>query len=220
VTYENTGDAPEYVKPSIVVFSNLQNIGTVGDEQPFIIEKGRKLGRSYPLRIDSGDVSANITAFYGLSKKSFENGIQTMLSAGRVQFTDSSLLDIKDFNRDKETNDLFVSFANTGNVTAYFKSSAAFDMNGTATTIKDDNTYKLAPGEGRMVKFPGIAKSSTKILVLAEYGAREAFLGKNVQKTFSPSRETGQIDIALVIGLALTIIAVVALFMWNMKKKG
>jgi hypothetical protein len=220
VTYDNTGNAMEYVKSSMLAFADGAYVATVGDDQPFPVGKGRKIGVAYPVKIDNGDVSANITAYFGSSKKSLENGIQVMLAAGRVQFNDTSLLDIAGFNKDQATNDLFVNFANTGSVAAYFRAGATIVTNGTSTTISDDNTYKLAPGEGKMVKFPGIAKSGASITASADYGAREAFLNKNVAKEYvpeAPAAAAGDM-LPLLAGAVFVILIIVAALLFLFKK--
>jgi len=219
VTYANTGNALEYVKPSMVVLVDGQQAGTVGDEQPFTVDKGQKTGRSYPIKIENGEVSANITAYFGSSKKSFENGIQVLMNAGKVQFIDTSVLEIKEFTTDATTDDLFVTYANIGNVSAYFRAGAAIEMNGSATTIKDDNTYQLAPGAGRIVKFPGIAKTGSRINASADYGAREAFLDKRVEKAYA-TKEAGIAGMYLYIAGAGVIILVVLFILLSMRKKG
>jgi hypothetical protein len=222
VTYDNTGNALEYVKSSILVFADGAYVATVGDDQPFALGKGKKVGVSYPVKIDNGAVSANITSYFGSSKKSQETGIQVLLSAGRVQFTDASLLDITAFNRDQATDDLFVTFSNTGNVTDYFTAGATIVANGTSTSISDDNTYKLAPGEGKMIKFPGIAKSGSKITATADYGAREAFLSKNVKKEYVPEAQAAAAggDILPLLAGAVFVILVVAGVLFFLRGKG
>jgi archaellum component FlaF (FlaF/FlaG flagellin family) len=217
VTYSNTGNALEYVQPSMQVLVDGSPVGTVGDEQPFTVQKGQKVGRGYPIKIDQGNVSAKITAYFGSSKKSFENGIQVMMNAGRVQFIDSSSLNITSFNRDKSTDDLFVTFTNTGNVSEYFKAGASVEMNGSSTTINDDNTYQLAPGEGRMVKFPGVAKIGSNITASAQYGARAAFLDKSVQGQYAAQEAPADLLMPIVV-IVLVILAVAAAFFFMGKK--
>ncbi len=217
VTYSNTGNALEYVQPSMQVFDDGAMVGTVGDEQPFSIPAGQELGRDYPIKIQEGKVSANITAYFGSSKKTFQNGIQVMMDAGSVQYVDSSQLNITQFTRDSDTDDLLVTYANTGNVTLYFTAAATIDANGTSTTINDDNNYQLAPGEGHMVKFPGIATMGSTITASANYGSRQAFLEKSVQAEYTP-QETGNSTL-LIAGVVIIILVVIAAAFFFLRKK-
>ncbi|NYZ76764.1 hypothetical protein H0O02_00420 [Candidatus Micrarchaeota archaeon] len=187
VTYENTGNALEYVKSRIIVFVDGNYAGTVGEEEPVAIGRGERIGIGYPVDVESGEITANITSFYGSSKKYTENGLQGVFNAGRVEFSDRSMLGITEFTEDRETNDILVTFTNGGNITAYFRPDATITVQGTSTKIKDENTYELAAGEGRIVKFPGIAKSGSAIVAGADYGSREAFLEKRVEKEYTPA---------------------------------
>src|SRR5208283_1626511 len=218
VTYSNTGNALEYVQPSMQVFDDGALAGTVGDEQPFSIPAGQELGRDYPIKIQQGNVSANITAYFGSSKKTFQKGIQVMMDAGNVQFVDSSVLNITQFNRDSDTDDLFVTYANIGNVTLYFTAAATIQANGTTTTINDDNTYQLAPGQGHMVKFPGIATIGSNITASADYGSRQAFLEKSVAEEYTPQEAAGG-NTLLIAGIVIVILAVIAAAYFLLRKK-
>jgi hypothetical protein len=229
VTFNNTGNALEYVRSNILVFSDGTYVQTVGDEQPFSINRGGVVGREYPADITSGNITLNITAYYGSSMKSEENGIQLLMGAGDVNFVDSSLLDIKDFTADQSTGDLLVDYANTGNVTDYFSTSATVDIGGTPTSISDNNVYTLAPGQGKMVRFPGIAKSGSNIVAFAQYGAREAFMGKTVQKAYAPqvtaaattnTSKGADNSLLYIIGaVVLVLIALAAYYQFVVRKK-
>ncbi len=220
VTYADTGNAMEYARSNIVVFADGAYVATVGDQETFPIEQGKKAGRSYPVDIQSGDVTVNITSYYGSSKKSYENGIQSIMNAGRVQFTDASALGITEFDRDSGSNDFFVTFKNTGNVTDYFRAGADVTVNGTTTTIMDDNVYNLTPSQGRIVKFPGIAKPGAKIVASADYGAREAFLDKKVQKEYSAEAKADSNILMLLGGIILIAILAAAAYFAYKKMKG
>ncbi len=222
VTYNNTGNALEYVKSSIMVYADGAYTATVGDQQPFPVEAGQVFGVAYPVTIQSGKVTANITTYFGSSKLSFENGIQTMRDAGNVQFNDTSQLGISGFNKDQVTDDLYVTFTNTGDVTDYFTASATIVANGTSTTINDGNTYTLAPAQGKMVKFPGIATDGVNITASADYGARQAFLDKTVQKEYVPEAAAAAaagIDPVLVGSVFIILVILVALYLFFNKSK-
>jgi hypothetical protein len=145
-----------------------------------------------------------------------------MRDAGDVQFNDTSLLGITGFDKDQATDDLFVTYTNTGNVTEYFTASATIVSNGTSTIINDDNTYTLPPAQGKMVKFPGIATDGVNITASAEYGARQAFLDKTVQKEYVPGQAaagaTG-IDPVLLGGAFIILVIIVALYLFFRKGK-
>lgn len=221
ITYENTGNALEYVQSSILVLVDGAYVATVGDEEPFVLGREKIYGIAYPLDVENGQITINATSYFGSSRKSREGGIITLMDAGKVDFVDTSALAIPEFTHDKATNDLMVSFANNGTVTAYFQPYAVVDMNGTKTTVTDESTYQLGAGEGRMVRFPGIVKSGSAIVAGAEYGAREAFLGKKLEKEFVPQAQEGLPITMLILGaiIILLLIAVAYLVFDRMRKK-
>jgi hypothetical protein len=221
ITYENTGNALEYVQSSILVLVDGAYVATVGDEEPFVLGREKIYGIAYPLDVENGQITINATSYFGSSRKSREGGIITLMDAGKVEFVDTSALAIPEFTHDKATNDLMVSFANNGTVTAYFQPYAVVDMNGTKTTVTDESTYQLGAGEGRMVRFPGIVKSGSAIVAGAEYGAREAFLGKKLEKEFVPQAQEGLPITMLILGaiIILLLIAVAYLVFDRMRKK-
>ncbi|MEM2909436.1 MAG: hypothetical protein QW171_04750 [Candidatus Bilamarchaeaceae archaeon] len=223
VTYKNTGNALEYVKSRILVFVDGNYAGTVGDEEPVAVNRGEKFGVGYPIEIENGEITVNITSFYGSSRKYTENGLQGVFAAGRVAFFDASSLVITAFTEDRETNDLFVTFANNGTVPLYFRPDATIGVNGTSTKIRDENTYALGVGEGRIIKFPGIAKAGSLIVVGANYGAREAFLEKRVEGSYTPHGAGGGLGLILDGNIAyilviLLLIAIVAYLAWDKMK--
>ena len=132
------------------------------------------------------------------------------LPAGRVQFTDNSKLNISEFTYDKETKDLYVTFTNTGDTPLFFKPDATTTVSGSSTNIKSETVYSLLPGKGEMVKFPGVVKAETTIVGGANYGAREAFLDKRVDKEFIPpvagfAFDTNLLLLAVVVILVLVV---------------
>jgi len=221
ITYENTGNAMGYAKSSSIVFVDGSYAGTVGDEEMFPVNRGEKIGVGYPIDVESGEISINLTTMYGASNKYPEKGIQGFFSAGRVAFTDASKLTISDFTVDSLTKDLHVTFTNAGNVTLYLNADAVMDINGVETKITDDNIYSLSPGEGRMVRFPGLAKEGSEITAGADYGEREAFLDKRVENSFTPSPESEemQIDNTLIYGAVILILVIIVSYLIFERKK-
>ncbi|MFH2101695.1 MAG: hypothetical protein ABII71_06445, partial [Candidatus Micrarchaeota archaeon] len=207
ITYENTGNAPEYVKSTILVFTDGEYVATLGDEVAFPLGKGEKSGRGYEISIEEGQVSANITSMFGSSRRSAETGIQVLMSAGTVAFLDESLLGIDSFSVDGPSGDLYVTFSNLGASEVYFQPYAIAEVEGRSTRLEDDKTYGLSSGESRMLKFPAIAKGGGKMVAGADYGSREAFLNKNIEEEFVPP--PSGIDPLLLIG-ALVLLAVIA----------
>ncbi len=210
VTYSNTGNGLEYAKSQIKVFVDNSQLTTVGDDDFFPLGRGEKVGRAYPVTIESGEVFTNITVLYGSSKRAAETGFMMALPAGRVQFTDNSKLNISEFTYDKETKDLYVTFTNTGDTPLFFKPDATTTVSGSSTNIKSETVYSLLPGKGEMVKFPGVVKAETTIVGGANYGAREAFLDKRVDKEFIPpvagfAFDTNLLLLAVVVILVLVV---------------
>jgi hypothetical protein len=167
------------------------------------------VGRAYPVNIESGEIFTNMTVLYGSSKRAAETGFIMSLPAGRVQFTDNSKLNISEFTYDKETKDLYVAYTNTGDTPLFFRPDATITIAGSSTNIKSETVYSLLPGKGEMVKFPGVVKADTTILGGANYGAREAFLEKRLEKEYVPlagfAFDTNLLMIAVVVILVLVI---------------
>lgn len=211
VTYENTGNALEYVKSQIRVFVDGIFVGTVGDEEPFAIGRDAKRGIGYPIEIEEGEITVNITSFFGSSRKSTESGIQVVLDAGRVEFVDRSSLGITEFTEDRTTNDLYVTFSNTGDTPVYFTPDVTVEVQGMSTKIEDDNIYTLEFGESRIVKFPGIIKEESVVIAGADYGEREAFLENRIEEEYTPEQAFDTTILYIVI-IALLVIIVAYLF--------
>jgi len=218
ITYENTGNAMGYARSSAVVFVDGVYANTVGDEEMFPVNRGEKVGKGYSLDIENGDIVVNLTTFYGTSKKYPENGLMGLFSAGVVSFTDTSNLAISDFTQDSQTNDLLVTFTNGGESIVYFSADATTEINGVKTKITDDNVYSLAGGEGRIVRFPGLAKDSA-IVAGADYGEREAFLDKRVEEIFTPSAEAPTDNTLIYGGVILLLVVIVGYLIFERKKK-
>ena len=214
VTYANTGNAQEYVKSRIIVYVDGYPVGTVGDEEPLSIPRGQTIGKGYPIGIENGAILANITAMFGSSRKSTENGVVAILNAGRVEFTDRSLLEISSFTEDG--GDLFVTYSNAGNTSVYFRADANTNISGRMTRIEDDRVYPLAQGEAKIVKFPGVLEGSSGIVAGAGYGSREAFIDKRVEKAYEPALAA---DYTLLFaGLLVLLVLIIGYLIWSRGK--
>ncbi|MEM4166043.1 MAG: hypothetical protein QW255_01635 [Candidatus Bilamarchaeaceae archaeon] len=217
VIYKNTGNAQEYVKSSIAIYVNGNKVSVVGDEEPFILDKGAVFGRVYPIDIEEGGISVNITSFFGISKKNLDNGIIGYFDVGKVDYVDNSQIEITSINVDKSSGDIVVVFTNTGDIPAYFRADVLTQINNRSTKIEDNVVYSLKPNEGRAVKFIGIGKDSNKIIAGANYGSREAFLNKRVEKEYVESSTA--FNETLLIGLVILLIIIVAVYFLVGKKK-
>ncbi len=222
ITYGNTGNVPEYVKSQIMLFVDDVYVGALGDDEPFMIGREEVLGRGYKTEIEEGEIFVNITAFYGSSRKSTENGIQVSLNAGRVSYTDASLLEVSAFTQDAETGDVFVTYDNAGDSGVYFRPDATVEIGGKSTKIKSDTLYQLGVGEAEMVKFPGIlgsAEADVEVVAGADYGAREAFMEKRIEGSHifaaeAPvEEEEAGFDMNLIFILLILVLVVVILYL-------
>ena len=222
ITYKDTGNAMEYVKSTAVVLVDGAQAGTVGDEIAFPVGRGELVGKKYPLNVESGEIFVNITSFYGSSSKSLERGIQVALPAGRVEFTDTSALNVSAFAEDKATGDLVVTFRDVGSSKVYFKADAVVYEGNASTKIKDDTVYSLSPNEGQAVKFPGIMKQGGRVVAGANYGSREAFLDKRAEGTYTKQPETAAaepgIDMTLILLLVVIVLAGIVAYLLLTKK--
>ncbi|MEM4720236.1 MAG: hypothetical protein QXZ30_02255, partial [Candidatus Bilamarchaeaceae archaeon] len=205
------------VKSSIAIYVNGNKVSVVGDEEPFILDKGAIFGRVYPIDIEEGGISVNITSFFGISKKNLDNGIIGYFDVGKVDYVDNSQIEITSINVDKSSGDIVVVFTNIGNIPAYFRADVLTQINNRSTKIEDNVVYSLKPNEGRAVKFIGIGKDSNKIIAGANYGSREAFLNKRVEKEYVESSTA--FNETLLIGLVILLIIIVAVYFLVGKKK-
>ncbi len=219
ITYENTGNALEYVSSRMVVFVDGRQVQTIGDEEPFQVGRGQQLGRGYPISIESGQIALNMTAMYGSSKKSTENGIVVFLDAGRLEYTDRSSLEVSGFTEEQESGDLLVTYYNPGEVASYFRADAAINASGRITRIEDDRLYELSAGEAKIVKFPGVMKDAAGAVAGANYGSRAAFLEKRVEGQYVPAPKSAfDMNLILILLVAL-LVAVVGYLLWEKKGK-
>ena len=223
ITYKDTGNAMEYVKSTVIVFVDGAQITSVGDETAFPIGRGEVVGKRYPLEVESGEIVVNITAFFGTSSRSFENGIQVVLPAGKVQYTDTSALNVSAFAEDKATGDLLVTFRNIGTEKVYFKADAVVYEGDASTKIKDDTVYSISPNEGQAVKFPGILKQGSRVVSGANYGSREAFLEKRAEGEYTKLPETAApagtgIDMTMILLLVVILLVGIVAYLLLTKK--
>ncbi|MCP4647965.1 MAG: hypothetical protein GY852_09590 [bacterium] len=226
ITYGNTGNSPEYVKSQIDVYVDGAKAGAIGDEEPFQLDRGETLGKGYALEVEEGEIVIEITALYGSSKRSMENGIQVTLNAGRVAYTDDSLMNISAFMQDAETGDVFITYDNVGAESVYFKPDATVEIGGKSTKIKSDTLYQLGVGEAEMVKFPGIlgsAEGGVEVVAGADYGSREAFMEKRIEGshvfTVEAPVEEAEFDMNLLFILLILVLVVVILYLVLGRKK-
>ncbi len=208
VVYENTGNAPEYVISTIKVFVDGNYLTTVGDEEPFYIPRGQKVGRAYNVSIEEGNITVNITALYGLSPEAMEKGIRVSLFVGRVAFIDTSNLSIAEMYHDATNGDFYIMFENTGEVTVYFL-PYVYEEGGPKI---EGEVEKLGPKEAKVVKFPKAFKGKP-LIAGATYGAREGFLIKRVEERYEPNNEWW-------LWLLLLIMTLILLFIiWRRSRK-
>lgn len=219
VTYVNTGNAVEYVKSSLVVFVDGDYAGTTGDTQPFALPKGSKTGKEYKMNVGEGELTVNITSFYGISQKNQDLGIVQMFSVGRITYVDESVVDIGDIRLDSGTNELFVTMLNNGSVSAYVQ--PAVSLVGETTINVDGDKIRLEPKEGKTIRFllPSVA-GVEKMVVKANYGAREGFLEKYVEKEYVPPSFTLDMNYVYIAAIALLIIVVGYLLLERRKGDG
>lgn len=221
VTYANTGNALEYAKSQIRLLIDGNLVSTVGDDDFFALGRGEKVGRTYPVNVESGDLFTNITVLYGSSKRAAEAGFMMGLPVGRVEFTDKSSLNISGFTADKNTGDLYITYTNTGNIPLYFRPDATVINGAMSTKIRSDTVYALQPGKGEMVKFPGLVNDGVRIIGGANYGAREAFLNKRVEKEYVPAAGTPGIDMnAILFGVIVLLVILVVYLLFDKIKGG
>lgn len=221
VTYVNKGNAPEYVKSNLIVFVNNNRQATLGDEEPFLLSRDAKLGKSYPVNVEEGEIVVNITSLYGLSKRNLDNGIAGMFVAGKVNYVDNSALAISDISYNANSRELLVTFINNGIVPVFFK--ADLELKGSASIkMEDDKVYYLNNSQGRTITFvlPSTVTSNDRVIVGANYGVREAFLNKRVEKEYALAAPTFSLDanVVYLLLILLLIAIIVYLVMKNSAK--
>jgi len=217
VTYVNKGNAPEYVKSNLVVFVNNNRQATLGDDAPFLLPRNAKLGKSYAINVEEGEIAVNITSLYGLSSRNLDNGIAGTFAAGRVNYIDNSALAISDISYNANSRELLITFVNNGTAPVFFNA----DLVVKNIKMEGEKLYSLKPSEGRAVTFvlPSTVASNDRVIVGANYGAREAFLNKRVEKEYALPSPAFSFDMNIIYLIIILILIAVIVYLATRNKK-
>ncbi|MEW5995970.1 MAG: hypothetical protein AB1657_00025 [Candidatus Micrarchaeota archaeon] len=185
LVYTNKGNAPAYVKSSIAVLLDGNQIGTIGDEQSYVIKRGEKKGMRYPFpNPGEGQLSINDTTYYGLSRYSFDKGFIKYMDVGRISFVDRSSLSLPDASYSPLEDRLTVRVRNNGTEDAFYRLSVSYVNDEGFTFYEEEQVRNISAGRTEIIALSGVIQlpmekaDKTAMNVTATYGAREAFLEK------------------------------------------
>lgn len=183
--YENTGNARAYVKSSIAVLSNGQQVATVGDPDSYVVNRGERKGTRYPLsNPGEGQLSINDTTFYGISINALDKGFVKYMDVGRISFVDKSSMALSDASYSQMDDALTFKVRNNGTEDAFYRIKVEYANDEGITVYEEDRLHNLSSGRNEILTMSGVIQlpagqlSNTNMNVTAVYGAREAFLDK------------------------------------------
>lgn len=183
LVYTNRGNAPAYVKSSIAVLLDGTQIGTIGDEQSYIIKRGEKKGMRYPFpNPGEGQLAINDTTYYGISRYSFDRGFIKYMDVGRISFLDRSSLYIPDASYIPWEDKLTLRVRNNGTEDAFYRLSISYVNDEGFTFYEEEQVRNISAGRNEIITISGVIQlpmdkaDKTTMNVTAVYGAREAFL--------------------------------------------
>lgn len=185
LVYWNKGNAPAYVKSSIAVLLDGTQIGTIGDEQSYIIKRGEKKGMRYAFpNPGEGQVAINDTTYYGLSRYYPDKGFIKYMDVGRISFVDRSSLFMPDASYSPLEDKLTVRIRNNGTEDAFYRLSVSYVNDEGFTFYEEEQVRNISAGRNEIITISGVIQlpmekaDKTMMNVTATYGAREAFLEK------------------------------------------
>jgi hypothetical protein len=218
LVYRNSGNAPAYVRSTITVLLDGERVGSIGDEETYLIKKGETKGRRYPFaNPGEGQLSINDTTYYGLSKYSFDKVFIKYMDVGRISFVDDSSLELNDAYYSPLEDRLSMKVRNSGQSDIYYRISVTYENEDGITFYEEETVRNLSANRNEIVSLAGVIQlpmeqaDQTKMNVTAIYGAREAFMEKEI---------TSPVEIGgFPWWILLIILLLLALIYWHYRKK-
>ena len=222
LVYSNSGNAQAYVKSTIAVLLNGQQVGTVGDDQSYVIRRGEKKGMSYSFaNPGEGQLSINDTTYYGISRNSFDKGFIKYMDVGRISFVDQSSMLLSDASYSPWEDKLTVKVRNNGDKDTFYRLTVAYVNDEGLTVYEEEKLRNLSSGRNDIITLAGVVQlpsdkaDGTTMNVTAAYGAREAF----IEKQASADVKIEGFPLWILLILLLIILLIIAYWYYRKKKK-
>jgi hypothetical protein len=227
VTYTNNASTFAYFKSTINVKINGAGVQTFGEPEPVRITEGESLGREYDLDLSAYDVrSANITARvsaeYGEGQRSLEKLVEKESLIAVISKQDLSTLDVMGVVYDSETRQLVLNVKNTGEIPVYFKSSVKIKTSDGVKELKKDDIEHLDAGGIVGIIYSGVTDvdPSEKVKAHIEYGDREEFMKKTLDKEYPLTVKEKSFPLGIIIAAVIVIVlGLIIFFILRRKKK-
>jgi len=185
LVYSNKGNAQAFVKSSIQVLLNGQQVGTIGDDERYAIRRGESKGVRYLFENPGeGQLSINDTTYYGVSMLSFDKAFLKYMDVGRISFVDQSSMALSDASYSPLEDKLAVKVRNNGTSEVFYRISVSYINDEGITVYDEEQVRNISAGRNEILSLGGVLKlpmdkaDKTRMNVTAAYGAREAFLEK------------------------------------------
>ncbi len=236
VVYSNKVDAVAFVSADIFIEINGEVVRSIGDEEPVEIPRGSERGVQYSLDLsefeveEDTDIYARVLAQYGATRENLEKVAASYALVASISVEDESELDVTRLHYDPSSNQLSLGIKNIGPVDAYFLPSFELDMDEGPREFSRDVTQTLGAGRSKDIIFSGLELSGSEIEQNAEidvhvdYGSREAFLTKSLDKTVELEAEVEEeraapADYTLLIVVLVVVICILLLLIVRKGKK-
>ena len=225
VTYINNASTVAYFSPTINVKIDNLVVKTFGEPEPVLIKEGEFMGREYDLDLSAYDVrSANITARvsaeYGEGPRSLEKVVEKESLIAVISKQDASSVDVTGVVYDPGTQQLVLNVKNAGEVPVYFKNSVKIKTAEGFKILKKDDVEYLNVNEMIGVIYSGVPEidTSEKVGVHIDYGDREEFMKKTLDKEYQLTVK-GEIFPLWVIIIAALLLLFVLIILFIFRRK-
>ena len=230
VTYTNNVNAVAYVMANIDIKVGGQTVRTIGDTEPLLVTKSGEKGAQYALDLAGleGDIYAEVRAKYGTTPTSFEKVAAGSYLVTKISIADNSALNVTRLFYDKSAKQLLLTVKNTGAVDVYYLPKFDLQTKDGAKEFTPEVVQSLSAGKSKDVIFSGVelsdseVKQNAQVAVHVDYGSREAFLTKLVDKALAlevSKVEGGGDYTTLIVALVIVVCALLAVMALK-KKKG
>jgi hypothetical protein len=213
VTYENKGNMAAYLRSSIEILSSGTRITTVGDREPFYLDRGSTLAIAFRTELNSQNLTAKITTMFGEVPGSLERVLHREMNIEIIDVPDNSLINISKVSYDKSAHKLKVSIRNTGGIKTYAKTQVKFLIYGEEKVMVRDKAMLLEPGALEDAVFITTLSDTNIeenpfINVRINYGGRESALIKVIEGNYPLEISRGYTILILAIILAMIVIII------------
>jgi len=233
IVYTNKVDAVAYAQADIFIEVNGQMVKTLGDTAPVMIPKGAEKGVQYSLNLDElnieedSEIYARVLARYGSTPTSLEKVAATYALLAMISVEDTSELDATRLYYDQSAKQLTLTIKNIGPVVVYYLPSFELMTEEGPKEFSRETVLSLDAGKSKDVIFSGVElsesdiKQNDEVDVHVDYGSREEFLTKSLDKRLKLEVEVKEqpADYTMLIAVLIVIIALLLLLILKKNKR-